>query len=165
MALPGLKFPDLLRGVINEFQGYLADPENACLVVGDEKNLGEIFSLVADLEGDFNYHLKYHPQTVIFCSWYFNKYLNQLTEITRQASTCYNLLFTAKRSNGYGEWDAKRMAETDKSWLELVRKQDRMQRLVNILKSLVDACKDRRPVLEQLSNNYRAELKDEQSVI
>jgi hypothetical protein len=165
MPLAPLQFPSLLKGIVNQFQAYLADPANACIVKDDQQELGQIFVLVSDIEGDFNYHLKYHPQLLIFVTWYYNKYNGMLAEVSRNSTTHINLLYAQKRENGYGEWDAKRQTETDRVWLEMIRHQDRLQRVVNILKSLVDACKERLPVLQSLSNNYRAELREDKSTI
>lgn len=165
MALAELPFPNVLRAVTLQFSAFLSNAENTQLLLEDQSELANIFSMVANLDGDFNHHLKYHPQMLIYVSWYYNKYNGQLMDLSRKSTTQFNLVYVRKRENGYGEWDAKRQAETNSEWLDMVYTQDRLQKLVNILKSLVDACKERLPVLQQLSNNYRAEVRGEASMI
>jgi len=165
VPLSPLQFPDLLKGVINQFQAFLADRENAEIIKGDQEELGKILILVADLDGDFNYHLKYQTQLRVFTEWYHSKYSSMLSEVSRKSTTHLNVLYAMKRERGYGEWDAKRMVETDKDWLEMIHHQGRLERVVSILKSLVDVCKDRLVVLQAISNNYRAEVRGDQSII
>ena len=160
-----LKYPDLLKSIVFQFHAFLATSENHEIIKDDQKELGQTLELVADLEGDFNYHLKYQPQLLIFTSWFYNKYNGILSEVTRNCTAHYNLRFTELRSNGYSEWDAKRRTETEKEWLQQVRHQDKLQQLVNILKSICEACKERRSILESIANNYRAEVRGDSSTI
>ena len=165
MSLAALPYPNVLRVVVQQFLAFVKVPENYTLVGEDQAELSNLLEMIANLDGDFNHHLKYHPQLLVCISWYHAKYAGQLADIVRQGTTHFNIIYTQKRANGYAEWDAKRAAETDKAWLDMAFKEDRLKRLVNILKSLVDACKERRPVLEQIANNYRAEVRGDQSTI
>jgi len=165
MSLAVLPFPNVLRAVVQQFSAYLAVPENYAIVGEDQSELANLVQMIATLDGDFNHHLKYQTQLSICISWYYNKFNGMLIDVSRQSTTHFNLIYVQRREHGYNEWDAKRQAETNADWLKLTSHQDRLQKLVNIMKSLVDACKERRPVLEQIANNYRAEVRGEQSLI
>jgi hypothetical protein len=143
-----------------QFQAYLAYPENRGLVTEDSGDLAGLFAEVGTVVGDINKLLLHQPELEIRAGWFHTKYSGFLATLSRECTTIYNLEYSDKRGHGYGEWDAKRMADTKKEFLQASERRDRLQVLVNILKLLVDACKSRLAALQQVANNYRAEIRE-----
>lgn len=144
-----------------QFQDYLSQPHYQEIVRDDQGDLVAIIVEVGTLQGDVNRLLQHHTELEIRAGWFHAKYAGFLAEISRDSTTNFNLIYTQRREKGYGEWDAKRMAETNSEYLKQLIHRDRLQVLVNLLKTLVDVCKGRLAALQQISNNFRAELRED----
>jgi len=144
-----------------QFQHWLAQPDNREIVKDDEGELAALMAEIGYLAGsDINKLLQTSPALTMRAGWFHTKYNGFLGEVSRTNTTNYNLVYNQLRDKGYGEWDAKRQAETNSAWIKANQYEHRLKVLVDIMKLLVDACKERLATLQQISNNYRAELRD-----
>ncbi len=144
-----------------QFQHWLSHPEHREIVRDDEGELAALMTEIGYLSGsDINKLLQTSPALTIRAGWFHTKYNGFLSELSRTNITSYNLIYNRFRDNGFGEWDAKRKAEIEPAWLKANQHEQRLRILVDIMKLLVDACKERLATLQQISNNYRAELRD-----
>jgi len=153
-----------LRTVVGQLNAFVADPQNLVLI-DDQPELASIVSDAGTISGDVNHLLQMNTQLLIRAGWYLTKYQGYLATVSRECTTSFNTVYNHQRDRGYGEWDAKRRAEQDPTFLQYSERRDRLGLLVNILKVLVDACNQRLPALQQISNNYRAELRGDKSIV
>lgn len=154
------EFSFAFRTVVLQFQGYLAQPANREIVKEDQAELASLMMEIGTVSGNVNVLLQHHAELTIRAGWFHTKYNTFLSELSRANTTHFNLTYTAKREHGWNEWDAKRFAETEKVYLEQSTQVGRMKQLVDILKVIYDVCKDRLAALQQISNNYRAEIRE-----
>lgn len=161
MASPAqTEFSYAFRMVVMQFQAYLSQPENAKIVQSDQSELASLMMEIGVVSGNPNVLLQHNTELTVRAGWFYHKYNGFFLDLSRDNTTHFNLIYTAKREHGWNEWDAKRAAESDKAYLDQARAVNRMQQLVGILKVLVDSCKDRLSALQQISNNYRAEIRE-----
>ena len=148
---------------MTQFQSYLEQPDNRVMVQEDLGDLPGLMSEVADLRGDVNHLLQWNSTIFVRVNWYCNKYKTFLIDLSRNYTTAFNTGYVRLRERGYDEWTAKRMTEAQTDLVELATRRDRMQALVNILQFLVEASRDRLPALQSISNNYRAEIREDRA--
>ena len=163
---PQLEFSQGLRVVVTQFKSFLSNPENAKLIAPEDfPELAGLVIEIAVLDGDVNRLLKYSAEVSVRMGWFFSKYEGILVHVSRDCTTHFNLMYSKDRERGYGEWDAKRRCESDGEYLKAVIHRDRLQVLVNILKMLVEVCRDRLQALQQIANNYRADIRDSKATL
>jgi hypothetical protein len=150
-----------VQTLVEQFQSFVVS--SPTVSDEDKYQLVSLLQHTCILVGDINQHLQDHSALLACVSWYYHKYNNLLISKENELNGSYGKIYSRYRERGYDEWTAKRMTDSSEEILELVSVKDRDKNLVGILSSLVDVVKQRFTALQQLSNNYRAELKDDKA--
>lgn len=145
-----------LSRVIEQFVGLLSSRQ---LSEQDQSDITDLIRTLSSVAGDPTRLLKDHPATMVTASWYSHKFSIITTDQARLTSQKLNEVYSNLRKNGYDEWTAKRMAETNLEYITLQRIEDSCRSISDVLSALVKISEQRLRILEQLSNNYRTEMR------
>lgn len=149
----------VLKNVVEQFSSFLTvhDLVEDC---DKEDIVGLLRYLSERIPSDVNGCLRNHSSVMISAAWYRTKYAGKLTEANRNASQAYSKHYLGYRERAYNEWTAKTMAESQQDVVAWSCHKDRLQSLVSCFETLLEVAKQRLSILEQLSNNYRVEVRN-----
>ena len=143
---------DSLSQVIDQFVSLLSSRK---ISEQDQQDITNLIRALSSVAGDTSRLLKDHPGLMVTATWYAHKYSIIATDQARLTSQKLNEVYSSLRKNGYDEWTAKRMAETNLEYIQLQRIEDCCRSISDVLSALVRIAEQRLRILEQLSNNYR----------
>lgn len=125
----------------------------------DQEDLIAMMRALASVSGDPTVHLREHSQLMTMAYWYAHKYKIIAQAIQREADQRLGELYTGFRKSGYDDWTSKRMAESHTDYVQKVSGIDACTSISDMLQQLAKIAEQRLRILEQISNNFRSELR------
>lgn len=149
-----------LRRAVEQFAGLLSSRQaSGYISEQDQQDITGLIQELSAVEGDASRLLREHPSLMVRTSWYAHNFQVWSLAAERQATQKLNEVYNQLRYKGHNEWDAKRKAEADADYVKLLAAQDTYNSITNILIQLKLIAEQRLRILEQLSNNYRTEVR------